>query len=497
MRTTIGNIGKRIIEILGMLLLMGITISYVYNCIGSGNVDTGNLVVVCILLLFMLVAYGIAHLIQHKKVCIGIWVILVVAIPRICTIMYTGDIFPISDSKMYYELAKTFVENGITTIQDIGISEYITMFPYIVWYPIVLAPFLKCIGFTITHIQWINLLFSIGTGWMLYQLVKIRTGNNIKFASIAVLLWACNPSQFLYAPLMYTEHVFLLFVVALLYVYSHYEKKETISKKQICLYGIGMGLCAFGAYQTRVAGLIVWIAILIYEGIRILIQKRHIQQTLCIFAISIGIILIGNQLYQSLILQRIVLPEHKQQSSLFSYTFYVGANTNYKGVWNQQDASEILDRAREVGVTQANKEYLDKLLHERYPMDLWEYIVLQTKKFIIFHNPAHGSIEYLKAYEEEVTFQDMTLATYLFETVMIILLGVKLIKKKQFTSYSSVLLLIFIGNTLFNMLVETSGRYSAVEAIILCVLLIEQWNEDNLKLPCKSDEKTFADTTQT
>jgi len=498
MSTTIGNIGKKIIEVLGILIGIGIAVSYIYHSMRLANVDIPNLGMVAILLLFMLLAYGVAMVLQQKKIGMFVWVILVVAIPRVGTLLYVGEVVPKSDSIMYYEIAKAIVENGIVAIQDFGMSEYIAMFPYIVFYPFLMALGIEGIGASISHMQWFNGILNIATGILLFALVNKRTGGNQKLASIAVLLWACNPSQFLYAPLIYTEHIFLLFVIALLYIYSTCETKDTLTLKEIVLYGVAIGLCAFGAYQSRVIGAVVFIAILLYEIVSILIRKRPtvgaitnrpLTQRISMFAIALLVMYIMSQLYQTLVLKNIVLPEHKQQSGFVSYTFYVGANTAYNGTWNEPDASTALSRVREVGIAQANQEYWKKVFQERYPMDVWDYLVLQAHKFVIFHEPSHGSVGYLRDYEA-LDVSSMTLATYLFETVMIVLLGVKVIKKKQFTSRSCLLLLIFIGNTLVNVFVEAAARYSSVEAILLCILLVEQWNEDYIQLPKVETQET-------
>jgi len=478
----IGNIGKKIIEVLGIIVLIGIASSYLYHSIQTANANVENLVVVVCLLFFMLGTYGIANRIQEKKVGVVIWIICTIALPRLLILYASGELNPISDSKIYYEIANLLTENGITTIQDFGISEYISMFPYIVFYPFVMHLFLGVAGVSIANMQLCNLLFSIGTGLLLYGLVKQRTEGKSRLAIIAVILWACNPSQFLYVPLLYTEHIFVFLVVALLYVYSKYEKKGQLSKKQIIGYGLGIGLLALGAYEARVAGLIIFIAIVLYEIVRILIQKKPIKESLCVFAIAILALGIGSKLYGAVVVQNLLLPEHKNQPGLSAFTFYIGANADTKGIWNQGDASQILDRVREVGTEQTNNEYWNKVFQERYAIDLWDYIVLQAKKFVIFHEPSHGCIDYMEAYKEIIDTQKFTLATYLFETAMMVILFIKLVKKKQFTSSSSLLLLVFIGNTLFNMLVETSGRYSFIEGMLLTILLVEQWNEDFLKL---------------
>lgn len=483
MRLKIGNIGKKIIEVLGILVLVGILLSYVSNTIEFTNVDVENLLIVAIVIFFMLSAYGISKVIQNEKIRMLIWVVLVVAIPRLVTLYFCGELYPISDAKTCLDITSLLIENGVTTIQNVELSEYIAMFPVIVFYPFVLSKFIGIIGISIANMQLVNLLFNIITGLLLYGIIKERTEDKQKFATIAVLLWACNPSQFLYTPMLYTENLFVLFVVALLYVYSKYEKKETLSKKQVIGYGMAIGLLLFGAYQSKVAGLIIGIAIIIYEIICLLMQKKSWKNSLQVFAIAILVLVVGNKIYQTCVIQKLLLPEHQNQGTFSAYTFYIGANPDYAGRWNQQDASQALSVVHEKGLVETNREYWEKIWNERYDIDLWEYMQLQLKKFTLYHNPSHSVIENLKIYEEKPELQSFALATYLFETVMIIILCIKLIKKQQFTSRSGLLLLILIGNTMFNMLVESSGRDSYINAIILLLLLLEQWNEDHLKLP--------------
>ncbi len=483
MKQHIGTIGKTIIEIMGIVLLVGMACSYVYHIVGATSVDIENLAVLAIGIVFLGVAYGIAHLLQKHKIGMLVWVVLVVTLPRLMILYLSGELYPISDAKIYYDIMRIITENGITTIQDMGISEYIMMFPFVVFYPFVLSSFLEIVGISITHMQVGNLLMNIATGLLLYGMVKKRTQEKSYLPVIAVLVYACNPTQFLYTPLLYTEHLFMLFAVALLYVYSCYENLEMVSAKQMLVYGFGIGLLAWGVYQSRVAGLVIFIAIILYELLRVWIQKKSMKPTVVICSIAIAVILICSKLYSLLVVQPLLLPEHQKQPGFTAYSFYMGMNAEYHGTWNEPDSSQALGMVRDQGIEQANQTYWNKVTEERYGIDLWDYIVLQAKKFVAYHDPAHNAIGYLKAYTEGIPVQHFVLVAYLVETVIVLVACGKVIQKRQFTSKSGLLLLILIGDTLLNMLVETAPRYSYVHAIVLLVLALEQWNEDYIKLP--------------
>ena len=65
---------------------------------------------------------------------------------------------------------------------------------------------------------------------------------------------------------------------------------------------------------------------------------------------------------------------------------------------------------------------------------------------------------------------------YSFLVVIITLLsiGYNLIKRKEISNISILYLLIIIGNELFNMLVETAGRYSYINAVMIILLFTQQ-----------------------
>lgn len=483
MKQHIAKIGKSSIEILGIILLIAMACSYVYHTASFAHVDVENLVVLVVEILFLGIAYGIAHMLQKQKIGMLIWVAFVVALPRLMILYISGEWYPVSDAKIYYDLMQILTENGITTIEDVGISEYIMMFPFIVFYPVMMSCFLDVVGISIHYIQLGNLLMNIATGFLIYGLIKQRTEHMSCLPIIAVLLYACNPTQFLYTPLLYTEHLFMLFAVALLYVYSRYETNEIISRKQMLLYGIAIGVLTWGVCQARVAGLVIVIAMIIYEVLCVWIRKQSIKTTLVVWSIAILIVVLGSKLYSTWVVQPLLLPEHQHQTGFTAYSFYIGMNIPYNGSWNEVDSSQALETVREKGVEQANQIYWNKIITERYGIDLWEYIVLQAKKFVEYHDPAHNTIGYLQAYTNQISIQHATLATYLVETVIVIVLCGKVIQKRQFASKSGLLLLILIGDTLLNMLVETAPRYSYIHAMVLLVLALEQWNEEYLKLP--------------
>ena len=65
---------------------------------------------------------------------------------------------------------------------------------------------------------------------------------------------------------------------------------------------------------------------------------------------------------------------------------------------------------------------------------------------------------------------------YSFLVVIITLLsiGYNLIKRKEISNISILYLLIIIGNELFNMLVETAGRYSYINEVMIILLFTQQ-----------------------
>lgn len=473
------KIYKNSIILLGILILVGISIIWGYRSFNVG-IEFESILGIIIYLIFIIanvvLIWKVKALTENKILSI-IWVILMLLIPRVISICMYKEISPVSDSRLYYNISTIITKQGLineTLINDLDILNYISMFPYVVFYPLMIVPFLKIFGTGVISVQIFNLIINILSGIILYFIVKNVT-NNKKNAMIGVMVWALWPSQALYTPLVYTEHIFVFFSLLFILNYIKFRKKQEDKVNLIgtIVFSIISGILAFSTIQSRIAGLIILIAICIYE--LIIVKEKKILNSLMFIGITIVIFQVLGMLYNHCILNNMINEKYNTNTSLIGYTTYVGMNYEESGKWNQKDATEVVDFAKEKSVEEANKEYLRKTFEERYNIGLKKYINLQARKFYYFNAPDFDVKMYLNQYKN-IDNMAFFINIYSFLVVIITLLsiGYNLIKRKEISNISILYLLIIIGNELFNMLVETAGRYSYINAVMIILLFTQQ-----------------------
>ena len=142
------KIYKNSIILLGILILVGISIIWGYRSFNVG-IEFESILGIIIYLIFIIanvvLIWKVKALTENKILSI-IWVILMLLIPRVISICMYKEISPVSDSRLYYNISTIITKQGLineTLINDLDISNYISMFPYVVFYPLMIVPFLK------------------------------------------------------------------------------------------------------------------------------------------------------------------------------------------------------------------------------------------------------------------------------------------------------------------------------------------------------------------
>ena len=352
------KIYKNSIILLGILILVGISIIWGYRSFNVG-IEFESILGIIIYLIFIIanvvLIWKVKALTENKILSI-IWVILMLLIPRVISICMYKEISPVSDLRLYYNISTIITKQGLineTLINDLDISNYISMFPYVVFYPLMIVPFLKIFGTGVISVQIFNLIINILSGIILYFIVKNVT-NNKKNAMIGVMVWALWPSQALYTPLVYTEHIFVFFSLLFILNYIKFRKKQEdkVNLRGTIVFSIISGILAFSTIQSRIAGLIILIAICIYE--LIIVKEKKILNSLMFIGITIVISQVLGMLYNHCILNNMINEKYNTNTSLIGYTTYVGMNYEESGKWNQKDATEVVDFAKEKSVEEAN-----------------------------------------------------------------------------------------------------------------------------------------------
>lgn len=477
------KISSNIIKILSTLSFLVVSIMWFYH-LDRSNVNVTTVVTLAITAIIFYTNYILIKKDVLKKTSIlYIWIIAIIAIPRIIAIINFYNFAPVSDASTYYSIANSLATNFKNAIQNESMSEYIVRFPYLVFYPLFFVLPIKIFGNSILVFQLTNLVFAIITGICIYKLIEICTENK-KIACIGLMIWALFPSQVLYAPMIYTEHLYVMFSVILLLAYVKYRKfinknNDKIQINDVIKYSIILGLLFFATSATRVSGMVTIIAIVINE--LILADKNKFLGRMIVIFGSVIIFLFTKNVYANIVVQNVINEKYKLDGSFWGHSIYVGNGYEESGKWNANDSIYTMETANKLGNKKANILLLNKTIKERIDIGMSKYIKLQLNKTKVFNDPGFAATDYLATTKNIRKYNNYT-NVYAFSCIAVILYC--FVKNKKLSNMNSIYMLIILGNNLLNCLVESAARYSYFNAILVVLILAEflaNYRKQNIK----------------
>ena len=381
----------------------------------------------------------------------------------------SSTIEPIDDSKSVNDLAVQLAQGDIESIRTSG---YIEKYPNQIGTILVFTTIYKIFGTTnFRVIQYINVLANIMTIVFLYFIAKKLQ------KKYPISLTACWVISLTFIPLIllttyvYGDYIGLAFSVMGLYFIISYQQKKKIWK--LLLSAICMAL----AYFTKMNYIIVVIAILLYLGFYLLLEKekKEIAKSIGTIVLFACIAVLPFQLVKTYCLQKFAYDPN--QAIPTSVWVYIGMNESYKANgWYSDVANEAWDdtplahetypqkiKTRIKELLQAPKYtyqfYKDKTISgwmDPYFESIW-YNVVGDDKDQVMKEIMEG-----KNYQRGETYQ---------KAIIILLYGgafLAVVKnRKNLSNELLLLMMIFIGGVLFHTIWEMKSRYTLPYVIML------------------------------
>jgi hypothetical protein len=217
-------------------------------------------------------------------------------------------------------------------------SHFYEIFPFAVGYPLVLSVWYKIFGTTLVMGKVLNIVCSLVLLLLIYAVANLVFGR--KTACIAGILVAFWPTQIMYTSVMATEHVFGVFFM--LSVLLTLLIGNSIGQRRAHVFSLILGATITLAQLVRPMAFLLLPCILVYlflftelkDGlIKALVRKASI-----VAAVSASY-LICISILNSAVFN---ITGVDLSTSSPGFNLLIGTNTEYGGMWNEDDA-KLLD----------------------------------------------------------------------------------------------------------------------------------------------------------
>ena len=337
----------------------------------------------------------------------------------------------------------TFFYNSVHYANGESVNNlYISSFPHIYAYVLLLGNLMKIIGTGYNSVLILNVICNLLSAFLIFKiLLKISNKNTARFGTI---LWLINPLNLEFNVLAASLIVVNLGIILSFYLITKLNKKFTF-------FSILIGICIGITDTFRPIMIILIIAIIL----KTLINKDNLINVLCILITYFGTThLIYNSFSNDL--KYDVVPSS-------GWSILVGSNINSSGSWNLEDSNKYNTLVNE-------KEYSPSKLHdilrkeglERYKNNGFNNINLFLKKSHIFISNhslyASDSFNYYTGLKYNNISYLINSVFYIFIFILNLITGYYIFKLRDFNKF--VYLLFGMGVTISSLLVEVSPRYS-------------------------------------
>lgn len=425
-----------------------------------------------------------ARLLKRKKLSIGlesVYVILVLlaAFGLRYAVIVNLPMEPASDYKTYYEVAD-MMKHGTLLEKGEGYCNYIAMFPHIIGYCYILKNVFQLFGTSVYNGQLVNLLFSIGTVFIIYRIGRKLGGQLV--GAIALFAAAFWPSQILYMNMLASEYSFTFFLYLSLLLFLHLAMDyDAATKRGIrgILLHIVLGCLIAVTSAIRPMALILLIAILIC----IVPQKMKLpnipRNSIPIWAQFMGrgwvrglVILVSYLILSNVLTTNTELAINRSVPSFsesFGYNLLVGLNVESKGGWNEEDSKFLYTNLDSTGSPiQAQIACRDQAIKRLNSNSKAIFDLLINKYELLWGNDDYGATWNLAFLKEQnnLTIERAGFITSAMETNHIVYMVFTLFSfmtliylLQRNASYLYVPILIYLGTVAMHLLVESQNRY--------------------------------------
>lgn len=386
---------------------------------------------------------------------------------------------PESDYKTYYEIAELLLKGTIQK-EGKGYCNYVAMFPHVMGYCYILKTLFVFTGVSVAAGQYLNLVFSIGTIFLVYKIARKSGGKLAGF--IALVLCAFWPSQVLYITMLSAEYSFTFFLFLCIWIFislvKDYNGNTTKSVQGILLHLL-LGVLIAITSAIRPMALVLLIAILIAivpEKMKLPIMP-HNNIPLTIRVLEKGwvrclLILAPYMIISGVITTNIELTVDRtlpSASTSFGYNLLVGLNTDSKGGWNDEDAALLYASMEETGsASQAHITCRDLAFQRLVSNPKGMFNLFMTKYELLWGNDDYGATWNILFLEEQGNLtkersdflyksREVNNIFYVIMTFFVLISLIYLWKTKG--NYAYILVLLYLGTAAMHLFVESQNRY--------------------------------------
>ncbi len=410
-----------------------------------------------------------------------IYVILILILAFAARLFVIGNLpmEPASDYKTYYEIAKMLKE-GVLQEKGEGYCNYIGMFPHILGYCYILKTIFVVFGTSIWNGQIANVLFSVGTVYLIYRIARRLGGRMAGLTALtASAFW---PSQILYVNMLAAEYSFSFFLYLCVLLFLHLVMDyDGVTKHGIrgVLLHIVLGCLIAVTAAIRPMAVILLIAVLIF-----LIPLKSKLPEIPHNSISVwvrflargfmraALIVLAYMAVSSVLNTDIELTINKSTPSFsqsFGYNLLVGLNQESSGGWNEEDSRYLYDNLERTGSPIEAQIACRNLSFKRLSAGPGGLFNLFIKKYeLLWENDNYGAdwnLAFLNEQNELTPDRAVFLnhaktasqIVYMVAVLFSFLTLIYLLQRKASSLY--VLVLVYLGTAAMHLMVESQNRY--------------------------------------
>ena len=339
-------------------------------------------------------------------------------------------------------------------------------------YPLLLGLIYKLLGVKIILAQYLNVILSLISIWLLYLLTSRLMGQS--YGLLAAILYTLLPSQIFMNNVVNSEILFITLVLAGIYFSIRFM--QDYSLKNLIFTGLFLGL----SQVVRPVGMIYLLVFIGFLTLQLFPGhlKRAVKYGLVVL-LSFYLMLVPFLALKSVLYKQPILWE----KGTFGMVFVMGTNVESGGYWNQAD----YDYLKSLFIKYDNNA--EKVNREAFKLALWRLNRSEDFKFMVptkIYNMwsvdtfgfewANIDAEGKMIINEEETLRTYRGVSQIFYSLMLLLIVTAIIgsRMEKDAGYRYIMSL-FLAFFFLHIFIEVQGRYHMPLTPLFLVMLAYGW----------------------
>ena len=396
---------------------------------------------------------------------------------------------PDSDYKTYYEMA-VLLNQGTLVEAGTGYCDYVSMFPHVFGYPVVLSWILGIFGESVYNALLFNLVLEVGICVAVWRISRLLGGRLCGMVSLAAVSFL--PSTILYSNFTASEPLFTFALLVGIWLFALSLKGSERQTQHPWLCAIELAamafVLAFASFIRPMAVIFLIAAVIcllpgkkdlpalpqndIPLGLRL--TSRGFKRCALVCAVYFSV--------SSLFTMATGYAVNRQLagSASYGYNLLVGLNLESYGGWNEADAQYLYSALEATGSAQEAQLMCRDMALERLKVDPRALLNLFVHKFeVLWGNDDFGAswnILFLDQQgnltpaRESFLYQMMDVSDLYYLTLLFFsgLYGFLCFRRSPDSMYAC--LLLFCGTVALHLMVENQNRYHYHALALLCLM---------------------------